>query len=74
MTAVAKQNRAPASVAANLVGNSYELVDLFLNYAPDDRSSYGIVLNNITDEHYQKYLDENFSEGFSATITAKFKL
>lgn len=74
VTAVAKQNRAPASVAANLVGNSYELVDLFLNYAPDDRSSYGIVLNNITDEHYQKYLDENFSEGFSATITAKFKL
>ncbi len=56
------------------MGNSYELVDLFLNYAPDDRSSYGIVLNNITDEHYQKYLDENFSEGFSATITAKFKL
>ncbi|MEM7214510.1 MAG: TonB-dependent hemoglobin/transferrin/lactoferrin family receptor [Pseudomonadota bacterium] len=74
LTAVAQQDRIPAGGIAGLQGNSYELVDLFASYEPNETSRYSIVLNNITDEQYTRYLDVNASEGFSATFTATFKV
>ncbi|MEM8650742.1 MAG: TonB-dependent receptor, partial [Pseudomonadota bacterium] len=74
VTAVAKQDRIPTGGLTGLQGNSYELIDLFASYEPNKNSRYSLVLNNITDEQYTKYLDVNASEGFSATLTATFKI
>ncbi|MEM9330605.1 MAG: TonB-dependent hemoglobin/transferrin/lactoferrin family receptor [Pseudomonadota bacterium] len=74
VTAVAQQDRIPTGGLIGLQGNSYELVDLFASYEPNETARYSVVLNNITDEQYTRYLDVNASEGFSATFTATFKI
>ncbi|WP_108661139.1 TonB-dependent receptor domain-containing protein [Acuticoccus kandeliae] len=51
---------------AGLVGDAYQLVDLFANWRIDDNTSASLTLNNIFDVDYTQYLNLEASPGFNA--------
>ncbi|MEM8838530.1 MAG: TonB-dependent hemoglobin/transferrin/lactoferrin family receptor [Pseudomonadota bacterium] len=81
VTHVQQQDRIPLlasdgspNTLAGLPGDAFTLIDLFASYEPNERVRFNVVLNNITDQQYTRYLDVNASEGFSASLTASVKI
>lgn len=54
--------------------DGYTLVDLFGSYQFNDWSALDVAINNVTDEHYRKFLDTDDSAGLQAraALTIKF--
>ena len=53
---------------------SYNLVNLFATYAPNDHLSFGVNADNIFDEKYRTLLDAQNSPGRSIMFTVTSRL
>lgn len=76
-TAVAakKASDIPANASANAVPtDAFNVVDLFATYKHNRYFSTAVTLKNVLDENYNKYLNLNASEGFSAVFSATIQL
>lgn len=81
VTHTAQQDRIPTltsdgspNTLTGSQGDAFTLVDLFASYEPNENVKLSLVLNNVLNQEYTRYLDVNASEGFSASLTASFKL
>lgn len=69
--AVADQHRVPSGSPTS---ESYNLVNLFASYAPNDHLSFGVNVDNIFDENYRTLLDAQNSPGRSIMFTVASRL
>ena len=69
--AVADQDRVPTGSPSS---ESYNLVNLFATYAPNDHLSFGVNADNIFDEKYRTLLDAQNSPGRSIMFTVTSRL
>lgn len=72
-THVDAQNRLP-NVDDIEPSEAYDLFDIFMTYDVNSHFTMAVTLNNITDEEYTKYLHEDPSPGFNASVSATIKL
>ncbi|WP_186458121.1 TonB-dependent hemoglobin/transferrin/lactoferrin family receptor [Neorhizobium alkalisoli] len=61
-------------VSTGFIGEAYQLVDVFADFAVDERMSVNVQLNNIFDRQYTQYLNADPSPGFNAKafLTMRF--
>lgn len=64
------------SVAAReegqLSSEAWQTIDLFFNIPVGDRGTFGLALNNLTNENYTQYLNTQPSPGFNALASLTF--
>ncbi|MBB3975510.1 hemoglobin/transferrin/lactoferrin receptor protein [Rhizobium azooxidifex] len=71
LTVVGKKDE---DLSTGFIGEAYQLVDLFAQFAINETTTANIALNNIFDREYTQYLNADPSPGFNAkaSLTMKF--